>query len=197
MTQVFDAETGAVDAVTVIEAGPCPVVLVRTQVADGYDAVQLAFGAVADRKLTRGELGHLEKAGAAPHRHLAEFRGESELEVGQTVTVESFEPGDEGEGGRCLDRQGLPGHDQAAQVPPRPGLARLAQRPQAGLDRCLGDTVARLQGHAHGRAHGCARASRRAGSSIHEVDAERNLLLVRGSVPGPKNALVEIRAVEA
>ena len=63
MTQVFDPETGNVDAVTVIEAGPCPVVTVRTQAADGYEAVQLAFGPVEDRKLSKGELGHLAKAG--------------------------------------------------------------------------------------------------------------------------------------
>ena len=94
MTQVFNPETGVVDAVTVIEAGPCPVVQVRTEAADGYDAVQLAFGAVAERKLSKGELGHLQKAGVAAHRHLVEFRGDSELEVGQTVTVESFQPGD-------------------------------------------------------------------------------------------------------
>ena len=70
MTQIFDPETGNVDAVTVIEAGPCPVVLVRTADADGYDAVQLAFEPVAARKLTKGELGDLAKAGASAHRHL-------------------------------------------------------------------------------------------------------------------------------
>ena len=61
---------------------------------DGYDAVQLAFDEVAERKLSKGELGHLKKAGAAPHRHLVEFRGQSELQVGETVTVEAFEPGE-------------------------------------------------------------------------------------------------------
>ena len=94
MTQVFDEETGNVDAVTVIEAGPCPVVLVRTQAADGYDAVQLAFEPIVDRKLSKGELGHLRKAGVGGHRHLVEFRGPSELAVGESVTVEAFEPGE-------------------------------------------------------------------------------------------------------
>ena len=79
---------------TVIEAGPCPVVHVRTASVDGYDAVQLAFEPVADRKLSKGELGHLKKSGVGAHRHLVEFRGASELAVGETVTVESFEPGD-------------------------------------------------------------------------------------------------------
>src|SRR6476469_9057245 len=91
MTQVFDPETGGVTPVTVIEAGPCPVVQVKTTDTDGYDAVQLAFEAVEDRKISKPELGHLQKAGAGAHRHLAEFRGESGLAVGETVTVEAFE----------------------------------------------------------------------------------------------------------
>src|SRR5690242_15027031 len=94
MTQIFDPESGAVTPVTVIQAGPCPVTQVKAQATDGYDAVQLAFEPVAERKLSKGELGHLAKAGAAPHRHLVEFRGPSELTVGEAVTVEAFAPGD-------------------------------------------------------------------------------------------------------
>src|SRR5437763_8671916 len=94
MTQLFDSETGVVTPVTVIQAGPCPVVQVRTQATDGYDAVQLAFGEVKESKLSKGELGHLQKAGVAAHRHIVEFRGESELTVGETVTVEAFEAGE-------------------------------------------------------------------------------------------------------
>src|SRR5438105_932728 len=95
MTQVFDEETGVVTSVTVIEAGPCPVVQVRTIERDGYEAVQLAAGPVANkRKLSKGELGHLAKADAGPHRHLVEFRGPTELLVGEAVTVEAFQAGD-------------------------------------------------------------------------------------------------------
>src|ERR687888_2428192 len=94
MTQVFDSETGAVTPVTVIEAGPCPVVQVKTIENDGYEAVQVAFEPIAERKVSRPELGHLRKGQAAPHRHLVEFRGPTELTVGETVTVEAFEPGD-------------------------------------------------------------------------------------------------------
>ena len=79
MTQVFDAESGRVTAVTVIEAGPCPVVQIKTNETDGYEAVQLAFDAVVERKLSKGELGHLAKAGAAAHRHLVEFRTHKRL----------------------------------------------------------------------------------------------------------------------
>src|SRR6478672_9512653 len=94
MTQIFDPETGAVVPVTVIEAGPCPVVQVKTVATDGYEAVQLAFDAVAERKLTKPELGHLKKGGAQPHRHLVEFRGASEAVLGEDVTVEVFQAGD-------------------------------------------------------------------------------------------------------
>src|SRR6516165_668186 len=96
MTQVFDPETGVVTGVTVIQAGPCPVVQVRTKDADGYEAVQLAFDPVADWKLTKPELGHLQRFGVGPHRTLVEFRGPIDGGVeGESVTVAVFEPGDE------------------------------------------------------------------------------------------------------
>src|SRR6266540_2462814 len=95
MTQVFDPETGVMTAVTVIEAGPCPGVQVKVAETDGYDAVQLAFEPVAERKLSKAERGHLEKAGVTPHRHLVEIRGHIGVAVGETVTVESFEAGEQ------------------------------------------------------------------------------------------------------
>ena len=94
MTQVFDEESGEVTSVTVIEAGPCPVVQLKTEETDGYEAVQLAFDAVPERKVTKARLGHLKKVEAGPHRHLVEFRGQSEAVLGEAVTVEVFEPGD-------------------------------------------------------------------------------------------------------
>src|SRR4051794_37291249 len=91
MTQRF-LEDGRVERVTVLEAGPCPVTAIRTHDADGYEAVQLGFGAVREKALTRAELGHLRKADAPPLRRLAEFRDEAgELMVGDTVTVGAFE----------------------------------------------------------------------------------------------------------
>ena len=87
MTQVF-LEDGRVERVTVLEAGPCPVTAVRSHDADGYEAVQLGYGATTEKRLTRAELGHLKKADASAHRHLVEFRDEAgELQVGATVTV--------------------------------------------------------------------------------------------------------------
>src|SRR5271170_1359160 len=98
MTQVFQ-EDGRVARVTVLQAGPCPVTAIRTVERDGYEAVQLAFGQTKEKHLTKAELGHLKKADAGPMRHLVEFRNEaaggSEIpqQLGETVTVESFEVG--------------------------------------------------------------------------------------------------------
>src|SRR5437588_9129998 len=93
MTQRF-GEDGRVERVTVLEAGPCPVTAIRTLERDGYEAVQLAFGACKEKSLSKPELGHLKKASTSAHRHLAEFRNEvGELLVGETVKVDVFEPG--------------------------------------------------------------------------------------------------------
>src|SRR4051812_879876 len=93
MTQLF-LEDGTVERVTVLEAGPCPVTGRRTAERDGYDAVQLAFGATKEKHLSKPELGHLKKAGVGPFRHLVEFRDiDIDVEVGQNVTVDAFAPG--------------------------------------------------------------------------------------------------------
>ena len=181
MTQVFDPETGAVTSVTVIAAGPCPVVQVKTVGRDGYDAVQLAFDAVAERKLTRPELGHLKRfsVGAAPQARRVPRR-DRRRGRGRDRDGRDLPAGRRGQGRRDRDRQGLPGHDQAPQLLERPALARLAQHPQAGLDRRLGDAVARLQGHQDGRPHGrqarhAARADRARGRRRAEPPARQGL----------------------
>jgi large subunit ribosomal protein L3 len=195
MTQVFNEETGDVDAVTVIEAGPCPVIVVRTEAVDGYDAVQLAFGEVAERKLSKGELGHLKKAGAGAHRHLVEFRGTSELEVGQTVTVESFEPGDRVKVAGVSIGKGVQGtikRHKFHRGPVSHGSHNIRKPGSVGASA----TPSRVfKGKKMAGQMGAQRVTQ-SGLVVHEVDAERNLLLVRGSVPGPKSGLVEIRGVE-
>ena len=195
MTQVFDLETGAMAAVTVIEAGPCPVVQVKTADTDGYDAVQLAFEPVAERKLTKPEVGHLRKAGAGPHRHLVEMRGASELAVGETVTVEAFEPGElvkvsgisVGKGFQgTIKRHGFTrgpvSHgSHNVRKPGSIGASATPSRVFKGM---------RMPGRMGG-----ARVTQ-PGLVVHEVDAERNLILIRGSVPGPKSGIVEIRGAQ-
>ena len=113
MTQVF-ADDGTRVPVTVIEAGPCPVTAVRDPDRDGYAAVQLAFGEVPERKLSKAQLGHLKKAGAPPARTLVEFRDQGEHQVGETLTVEQFEPGQQVKVSGSRDRQGVRGHDPSA-----------------------------------------------------------------------------------
>jgi large subunit ribosomal protein L3 len=192
MTQVFDPESGGVTPVTVIEAGPCPVVQVRTSDVDGYDAVQLAFQPVADRKLSKGELGHLKKAGVAAHRHLVEFRGESGLTVGETVTVEAFEPGEQVKvSGVSIGKgfQGTVKRHNFGRGPVTHGSHNVRKPGSIGASA----TPSRVFKGMRMAGHMGARRVTQVGLQIHEVDAERNLLLVRGSVPGPKNGVVEIK----
>jgi large subunit ribosomal protein L3 len=196
MTQIFDAETGVVTPVTVIEAGPCPVVQVKTVETDGYEAVQLAFEPVAERKISKPEIGHLRKAGVEAHRHLVEFRGQTELVAGESVTVEAFEPGDSikvsgigiGKGfagtiKRHRFHRGPKSHgSHNIRKPGSVGASATPSRVFKGM---------RMAGRLGGG------QVTQVGLKVHEVDAERNLLLVKGAVPGPKNGIVEIREERA
>ncbi len=195
MTQVFDEETGNVEAVTVIEAGPCPVVTVRTQESDGYEAVQLAFDEVADRKLSKGELGHLRKAGVGGHRHLVEFRGASELKPGETVTVEAFEVGDRIKVAGVSIGKGFQGtikRHKFHRGPVSHGSHNVRKPGSIGASATPSRVFKGKKMAGHMGAHRVTQP----GLVVHEVDAERNLLLVRGSVPSPRSGLVEIRGVE-
>ena len=194
MTQVFDPDSGRMTAVTVIEAGPCPVVQVKSTEADGYDAVQLAFEEVAERKLSKPELGHLAKAGAGPHRHLVEFRDESGLEVGETVTVEVFEPGDRIKvSGTSIGKgfQGTIKRHGFTRGPVTHGSHNIRKPGSIGASAYPSRVFKGMR--MSGRMGG-TRVTQ-PGLVVHEIDAERNLLLVRGSVPGPKSGVLEIRSV--
>jgi len=192
MSQLFDPESGEVTPVTVIEAGPCPVVQVKTAESDGYEAVQLAFEPVAERKLSGGERGHLAKGGASPHRHLVEFRGPAELGVGDSVTVEAFAPGDRvkisgigiGKGfagtiKRHRFHRGPTSHgSHNVRAPGSIGASATPSRVFKGV---------RMPGRMGGK------RVTQVGLRVARVDSERNLLLVKGAVPGPKNGVVEVR----
>jgi large subunit ribosomal protein L3 len=193
MSQVFDPDTGAMTAVTVIEAGPCPVVQVKTTDVDGYDAVQLAFDAVAERKLSKPEVGHLKKAGVGPHRHLVELRGESGLTVGETVTVESFEPGEAIKvSGISIGKgyQGTIKRHNFTSGPVTHGSHNIRKPGSIGASAYPSRVFKGMK--MSGRMGG-TRVTQ-PGLVVHEVDVERNLLLVRGSVPGSKGGLVEVRS---
>ena len=194
MSQVFDPDSGVMTPVTVIEAGPCPVVQVKTAAADGYDAVQLAFGEVAERKLSKAEVGHLKKSGFGPHRHLVELRGESGAEVGETVTVESFQPGDRIKvSGISIGKgyQGTIKRHGFTRGPVSHGSHNIRKPGSIGASAYPSRVFKGMR--MSGRMGG-VRVTQ-PGLLVHDVDIERNLILVRGSVPGAASGLVEIRGV--
>jgi large subunit ribosomal protein L3 len=194
MTQLFDEESGSVTPVTVIEAGPCPVVAVRTPDADGYEAVQLAWEPVAERKISKGELGHLAKACVdGAYRHLVEFRGHfSDAVQGENVTVEIFQPGDKVKvAGTGIGKgfQGTIKRHRFHRGPVSHGSHNIRKPGSIGASA----TPSRVfKGMKMAGRMGGKRVTQ-VGLTIHSVDPERNLLLVKGAVPGPKNGLVEIR----
>jgi len=193
MTQVFDPETGGVTSVTVIEAGPCPVVQVRTKDVDGYDAVQLAFDAVADRKVSKPELGHLKKFNVGAHRKLVEFRGGIDGAVeGEAVTVETFEPGDKVKVAGIGIGKGFQGtikRHNFGSGPRSHGSHNVRKPGSIGASATPSRVFKGIK--MAGRMGGKRRTQ--VGLVVHSVDAERNLLLVKGAVPGPKSGLLEIR----
>jgi large subunit ribosomal protein L3 len=192
MTQRF-LEDGRVERVTVLEAGPCPVTAIRSDDADGYTAVQLGFGPVREKALTRPELGHLRKADAPPVRHLVEFRDEAgELVVGDTVTVEAFEVGQIVKVSGKSKGKGFQGtikrHNFAA-GPKSHGSHNVRAPGSVGASATPSRVLPGLKGPGQ---MGAKRVTQR-GLTIVELMPDRNLMLVRGSVPGPKGGTVEVR----
>ena len=194
MTQVWD-EGNRVVPVTVVQAGPCVVTQVRTPERDGYPAVQLAYGAIDPRKVNKPLTGHFQKADTAPRRNLVELRtiDAAEYELGAEVTVEAFEPG------QMVDVTGTTKGKGFAGVMKRHGFHGL--RASHGVER---------KHRSPGSIGGCATpgrvfkglrmAGRMGGArytvqnlTVHAVDVENNLLLIKGAVPGPKGGLVLIR----
>ncbi|MBA2346707.1 MAG: 50S ribosomal protein L3 [Solirubrobacterales bacterium] len=191
MTQVF-AEDGRVERVTVLEAGPCPVTAVRTEETDGYTAVQLAFGASKEKHLTKAELGHLRKADSAPMRHLVEFRDESGLSIGDTVTVEAFETGQKVKVAGTSKGKGFQGTIKRhgfASGPKSHGSHNVRAPGSIGASAWPARVMKGIRGPGQ---MGNKRITQK-GLTIVQIDAEQNLLLVRGAVPGSRNGMVEVR----
>jgi large subunit ribosomal protein L3 len=190
MTQLFDAETGQVTPVTVIEAGPCPIVKVKTVDSDGYEAVQLAFDKVPERKISKAERGHLGQI--EPHRRLVEFRGTTELTEGESITVEAFEPGEAIKVSGIGIGKGFAGtikRHNFHRGPVSHGSHNIRAPGSIGASA----TPSRVfKGRKMAGRMGGKRRTQ-VGLTVHEVDTERNLLLIKGAVPGPKNGIVEVR----
>jgi large subunit ribosomal protein L3 len=195
MTQVFD-ESNRVVPVTVVKAGPCVVTQVRTQESDGYQAVQLAFGAIDPRKVNKPETGHFTKAGITPRRVLAELRTNDagEYEVGQEITAEVFETG------TVVDVTGTSKGKGTAGVMKRHGFKGLGaghgvqrkHRSPGSIGACAtpgrvfkGVRMAGRMGHVRVTTQNL---------TVHRVDAESGLLLIKGAIPGPKGSLVFVKS---
>ncbi|MFN8160060.1 MAG: 50S ribosomal protein L3 [Solirubrobacterales bacterium] len=238
MSQVF-REDGTVVPVTVIEAGPCPVIAVRRSDRDGYDAVQLAFGETEESKLSGGELGHLRKAGAPSMRHLVEFRDVElpGLQEGAGAGADESEGAGAEDGGEAGGRQneGAGADESEGAGGPKVGQTvtvaavfeegqkvkvsgvSIGKGFQGGIKRhnfsrgpvSHGSHNIRLPGSIGASAWparvfkgmkmpgqmGAKRVTQK-GLRIESIDAERNLMLIRGSVPGSRNAIVEVRGDE-
>jgi len=192
MTQVF-LQDGRLERVTVLQAGPCPVTAIRSHERDGYEAVQLAFGATREKHLNKPELGHLRKADAGPHKHLVEFRDEAgELQVGETVTVEAFNPGDKVKISGTSKGKGFQGTVKRhgfARGPVTHGSHNVRAPGSIGAAAYPARVFKGIRGPGQ---MGNKRVTQK-GLEVVLVDRDDDLLMVRGSVPGPRNGVVEVR----
>jgi large subunit ribosomal protein L3 len=192
MTQVFQ-EDGRVERVTVVEAGPCHVTGIRTHDRDGYEAVQLAFGETTEKRLNKPLLGHLKKADAPALRHVREFRDEAgELQVGETVTVETFEKGQTVKVSAVAKGKGFQGtvkRHNFSRGPVTHGSHNVRAPGSIGASATPSRVFKGIRGPGQ---MGNKRITQR-GLTVVDVIADQNLLLLRGSVPGPKGGTVEIR----
>jgi large subunit ribosomal protein L3 len=193
MTQLFDQESGVVTPVTVIEAGPCPVVQVKTAESDGYSAVQLAYGQVKDRRLSKPEAGHLKHAGVAPHRNLVEIRDAEGLAVGDTVTVEAFQPGDRIKVSGTSKGKGFAGTVKRHNFRRGPVTHGSHNVRAPGSIGASASPSRVFKGRKMAGQMGDKSVTQR-GLTVAEVDVERNLLLIRGAVPGATGGLVVVRS---
>jgi large subunit ribosomal protein L3 len=194
MTQLFD-DNGNRIAVTVVQAGPCPVTQVRTRETDGYEAVQLAFEDCKDKSLTKAELGHLTKAGLKHgKKHLVEFRGETDLHVGDTVTVEAFSDGQPVTVSGVSKGKGFQGtikRHKFHRGPESHGSHNVRQPGSIGASAYPSRVFKgkRMSGHMG------ARTVTQLGLRVVARDEENNLLLIKGAVPGARNSVVIIKGM--
>jgi large subunit ribosomal protein L3 len=194
MTQVWD-DANRVVPVTVVKAGPCVVTQVRTPEVDGYEAVQIAYGAIDPRKVTKPQSGHFAKAGVTPRRHLVEIRTEdaASYTLGQELSAELFEAG------QTIDVVGTTKGKGFAGVMKRHGFhgvgashgAHRNHRKPGSIGACATPGRVFKGVRMAGRMGGVRQTTQ--GLTVHAVDAEQGLILIKGAVPGPKGGLVFVR----
>lgn len=192
MTQIFD-EQGVAQPVTIIEAGPCFVTQVRTPEKDGYAAIQLGFGEVHPKRLTAGELGHLNARGLAPMKFLREFRSKETANVGDRVTVEAFSVGERVDVVGTSKGKGFAGGVKRYHFAGGKKTHGQSDRHRAPGSRSSGTTPGRVYKGSRGAGHmGTDRVTVQA-LKVIMIDPERNLIGVKGAVPGSKGGLVLIK----
>jgi large subunit ribosomal protein L3 len=190
MTQLFNPD-GTTSAVTVLEAGPCKVLGLRTTEKDGYAAARIAFDVAPERKFNKPQLGEFKKAGFEPHRHVVEIRGYEGLEAGQELKAEIFSEGeivDVTSTSKGKGFQGLIKRHKFSRGPESHGSMNVRQPGAIGAT----DAARVFKGLKMAGQMGNVRTTARA-YKVVRVDAERNLLLIKGGVPGAKGALVLVR----
>ncbi|MCL5734323.1 MAG: 50S ribosomal protein L3 [Actinobacteria bacterium] len=191
MTQLF-SEDGSVVRCTVVQAGPCLVTQKKTVEADGYAATQIAFGDVKPKRLNKPLLGHLKKAGVPPKRHLVEVRGESDLSVGDSVTVESFSPGDKVKVSGISKGKGFQGVVKRHGFGGGPGYHGAHFHRAPGSIGASADPSRVFPGSRLPGQMGNERVTQ-TGLTVVATDPDKNLVLIKGAIPGSKGSLVVIR----
>ena len=194
MTQVWDA-AGRLVPVTVIQAGPCVVTQIRSAAVDGYDAVQIGYGAIDPRKVNKPMTGHFEKAGVTPRRHLVEVRtaDAASFELGQELRAQTFAPG------QTIDVVGRTKGKGFAGVMKRHGFhgvgashgAHRNHRKPGSIGGCATPGRVFKGMRMAGRMGGLRQTTQNL--TIHAVDVEKGLLLIKGAVPGPRGGIVLVR----
>ncbi len=194
MTQAYDQDDNLVP-ITVVQAGPCPVVQVKDDVSDGYHALKLGFGATSERRLTRPVLGILKKAGAGPHRILGEFRVEdtSEYEVGQILGSGIFEPGEYVSVTGRTKGKGFQGGVKRHHFKGGPKTHGQSDRHRAPGSIGQSSDPSRVFKGMRMAGHMGHRRETVKGLMVVRVDKERNLLLLKGAVPGPRGGIVKVQ----
>jgi large subunit ribosomal protein L3 len=193
MTQIFDPELGIAIPVTVVQAGPCPVTQIKTKQSDGYTSIQVGYEAVKEKALNKPLLGHLKKSSTAPVRHLKEYRLEdsSSYELGSAITADLFKPGDLVDVAGTTMGRGFAGYQK------RHNFKRGPMSHGSKSHRIPGSTGARTN---PGRVYPVKRMAGQYGNTqvtirrltIVKVDVERNLLVIKGALPGKPGALLSI-----
>jgi len=194
MTQIFD-ETGAVQPVTLIEAGPCYVTQIRQETLDGYSAIQLGFGEAKPRRLTGGQLGHLKRSKLPPLRFLREFRVREagSLKNGDKITVEAFAIGDRVDVVGTSKGRGFQGGVKRYGFRGGPKTHGQSDRQRAPGSHGATSTPGRVFKGSRGPGHMGNERVTSQNLRVEFVDLERNLLGVKGSVPGPRGGLVVVK----